>query len=91
MSKLDANIKGINVTEGHHYSKSRAEITLDISDGNGGREDVTVTYPVQGDRHLTMLMKKKVQVGENVLLKDISLPDAKELSETIKNVVLKKD
>jgi hypothetical protein len=91
MSNLDANIKGIDVRTGHQYSKNLAEVTLDISDGNGGRKDIVVTYPVQDERHLTMLMREKVSAADVIKLEDISIVDAHELSKAIKDVILKKD
>lgn len=54
---LDPVVKGISTTESYRYEKCKAIVELEISDGNGGRKDLKITYPTQGERHLVALMK----------------------------------
>lgn len=54
---LDPIVQRVETISGMHYSQCKAVVTLDISDGKGGRKDLTVVYPLQGDTHMVMLMK----------------------------------
>jgi hypothetical protein len=56
---LDPVVQRVETKSGVHYNQCKAIVTLDISDGNGGRKDLVVEYPLQGDNHLCMLMKDK--------------------------------
>lgn len=88
---LTPEVVGMDIVTGHQYSKCRATVTLDISDGNGGREEMVVEYPVQNDRHLTMLMQKKITIGDGAQFEEISHPDKQKLSAAIKDIVSKKE
>lgn len=85
IKELNPEIIGIDITDSMHYSKNRATVLLEISDGNGGREKLTVEYPIQGNRHLTMLMTNK-ETGESV-----NHLDKQVLSGIIKNIVENKE
>lgn len=52
----DAKVKNLEIRSNQRYEKSIVEVTFDIPDGKGGREDLVVKYPIQGERHLVMLM-----------------------------------
>ena len=56
---LDPVVKSINTKESVHYYACRATVVLDISDGIGGRKDLTIEYPTQSGKHLICLMKYK--------------------------------
>jgi non-canonical (house-cleaning) NTP pyrophosphatase len=62
--KLDAKIKDVKIECGAKYEQCFAKIVFDISDGKGGREDLAVKYPIQGDRHLVMLMRGDTELGD---------------------------
>jgi hypothetical protein len=61
---LNPEVKGIRVKNGARYDDSKACVELEVSDKNGERRSLNVEYPVQGDRHLVMLMCE-VKQGEN--------------------------
>lgn len=90
-TELLPEVVGMDVVTGHNYSKCRATVTLDVSDGNGGREEIVVEYPVQNDRHLTMLMQKRVGDSGETHTEDISHPDKQAISSVIKELVDKKE
>ena len=56
---LEPSVKRVEIASGMHYEQCRATVTLDVSDGHGGRKDLVIEYPMQGDNHLTMLMTDK--------------------------------
>ena len=56
---LDPFVKRIETISGAHYNQCKAIVSLDVSDGNGGRKDMIIEYPMQEERHLFMLMKDK--------------------------------
>jgi len=82
---LNPEIKGIDVQRSSRYIKSRATVTFEVSNENEEREELTVEYPVQDNRHLTMLLKDK----ENKVSLDHE--QITELSTAIKGVIPKED
>jgi hypothetical protein len=84
---LDPEIKDINIKRGARYDQCRAEITFDVSDGNGGREDLKVEYPMQDDRHLMMLMEKHVDKDGVVSRESVPHNDAQELAGVIRTAL----
>ena len=54
--QLEPIVKSITAVGSSSYDKNRATVTLEINDGKGGREEITVEYPIQGGRHLVSLM-----------------------------------
>jgi hypothetical protein len=82
---LDPEIKSIDLKCGHHYKDCRAQVTFDVSDGNGGREDLVVEYPMQDDRHLIMLMEKRT--GEGTKTETIGIQDIHRLSIVLKDAL----
>jgi hypothetical protein len=66
------DIERIEVVSGAHYSQCRATVDVNISDGNGGKRNITVEYPMQGDMHITALMRYKDTKGN--VSHDIKMP-----------------
>ena len=56
---LNPSIQRIEVESGVFYSQCKATVAVEISDGNGGRKDLIVEYPMQGEIHMATLMKHK--------------------------------
>ena len=86
---LDPVIKEIDIQKGCHYKHCKARVVFDVSDGNGGRTDITVVYPVQEDRHLIMLMEEQEE-GTNTT-KRIGFPEMHSLSTALKDALGKGD
>lgn len=82
---LDPEVVGIEVVNGHQYSKSRANVKLNVSDHSGERVEINVVYPVQNEHHLTMLMKH-TDTGM-----DVDHPSKRLISDKINELVIKKD
>ena len=82
---LDPEIKSIDVQCGHHYRQCKARVTFDVSDGNGGREDYVIEYPVQDERHLVMLMERHTEEGTKK--ETIGYPDIQRLSIILKDAL----
>lgn len=78
---LDPIVKGISTTEGYRYDKCRATVELEVSDGNGGRKDLTITYPTQGEKHLVALMTDK-ETGD-----DITHTDMQTISKVVRAAI----
>ena len=79
--ELGPIVQRVEITSGMHYEQCKATVTLEVSDSNGGRKDLVVEYPMQGDNHLTMLMKDK---GTN---RDISHVDKIPIASAILNKI----
>ena len=56
---LAPNVQRIEIESGTHYRQCRATVAVDISDGRGGRKELVVEYPMQGDMHMATLMQHK--------------------------------
>jgi hypothetical protein len=56
---ITASVQRIEITSGMFYNQCRATVAVEVSDDNGGRKDLVVEYPMQGDNHMHMLMKDK--------------------------------
>jgi len=56
---LAPNVQRIEIVSGMHYRQCKATVAVDISDGNGGRKELVVEYPMQGDTHMATLMQHK--------------------------------
>jgi hypothetical protein len=79
----------MDIRRSSRYGNSGVKVTLDISDGNDGREDLTIQYPIQEDKHLTMLMEPVK--GEDGKVRSIDHLERKELSDVIKDAIPKED
>jgi len=55
-AKLDPVIKSINIETGNRYHECKATVELEVSDRDDNRIDLIVEYPIQGEKHLRMLM-----------------------------------
>lgn len=73
----DVKVVDLEVKRGMRYSDCKATAKLEC-DGNRCK---VVTYPVQDDRHLTMLMTDK-NTGE-----DVAHPDKFPISDAINSVI----
>ena len=56
---LAPNVQRIEIVSGMYYRQCKATVAVDISDGNGGRKELVVEYPMQGDTHMATLMQHK--------------------------------
>lgn len=66
------DIERIEVISGAHYSQCRATVDVSIYDDSGEKKNITIEYPMQGDMHITALMRYK-DTKENVS-HDIKMP-----------------
>jgi len=69
---LDPKIKEIKTERGSQYTRNKTIVTLDVackSEEGVGRKEIKIEYPMQGERHLVMLMSH-VETGEQVRHKD---------------------
>ncbi len=81
---LDPFVKRIETITGAHYRQCKAIVELDVSDGNGGRKDLIIEYPMQEEKHLFMLMKDKSTRRD--INHDEKFPIAKAIASTIRGV-----
>ena len=81
---LDPEVVGIDIVSDNNYTKNRATVKLDVSDGDGGRKEMKVSYPIQNDKHLIMLMKDD-ETG-----KDVNHPDKHLILDVINKLITKK-
>lgn len=89
---LNPEVKDIKIQAGTRYDQCRAKVTFDVSNGNGGREDLTIEYPIQGDRHLIMLMEKRSDEESCMPSKaGMSHVDVQELASVLKDTLDKGD
>lgn len=76
------DIERIEVISGSHYSQCKATVDVNISDGNGGKRNITIEYPMQGDVHISALMQYKDTKGN--VSHDIKMPIIKAIDNAMK-------
>jgi hypothetical protein len=54
-------VKSIKTENGPHYSQCKSTVVFDMPDGS----ELEVVYPVQGPKHMIMLMKN-AETGRNI-------------------------
>jgi len=85
---LEPVVKGINTKSGHRYAECKAIVELEVSDGNGGRKDMIIEYPMQGERHLCALMhENKVSAKGFDIKEDVSHSNMQEISAVLKDII----
>ncbi|RLI53633.1 MAG: hypothetical protein DRO87_11320 [Candidatus Thorarchaeota archaeon] len=77
MCVKDVKIIDVEVRKGHRYADCKANVKLECD----GHTCTEIVYPVQDDRHLTMLMKDRYS-GE-----DIPHSDKLPIREAIQKVI----
>jgi len=89
---LEPVVKGISTKSGHRYAECKAIVELEVSDGNGGRKDMTIQYPMQGERHLCALMHEKTTTDKGFPSKEyISHSNMQEISAVLKDIIKDKE
>ena len=79
MLKFIPTVKSIETTSGRSYSSCRAKVCLEYPSVEGTAE-IIVEYPMQGEKHMTMLL-------EDVSGKKLDHPSRMIIAGAIKEVV----